>query len=56
MATHAVDDVRVIVLEKLDQTKDLLRKEMDIVVKYDMVNNGANMRYPMSFKKYHAKL
>lgn len=54
--SHSVDDLQVIVFDKLDQSKDLLRREMDIIVKYDMVNNGTNMRYPMSFKKYHASL
>jgi hypothetical protein len=52
---HSPDDMRVVVLEKVDHAEDLRTKEMEIVLKYDMVNKGANMRYPISLKKYHSK-
>ena len=52
---QSVDDMRVVVLEKVDDPKDLHMKEMETVLKYDMVNSGANMRYPISPKKYQPK-
>lgn len=50
---HSVDDMRVVVLEKVDNAKNLRKKEMETVVKYDTVNSAANMKYPINPKKYH---
>ena len=52
---HSPDDMRVVVLEKVDRAEDLRTKEMEIIVKYDMVNSAANMRYPISPKKYFSE-
>ena len=52
---HPLDDMRVVVLEKVNHAKDLLTKEMETVVKYDTVNSAANMKYPIDRKKYRSK-
>ena len=61
---HSVDDLRAVVLESVepdkklsrkDNIKNLRRKEMDHVMKYDMLNNGANMKYPMNMEEYLAE-
>jgi hypothetical protein len=52
---HSLDDMRVVVLEKVDHAEDLRTKEMEIILKYDTVNSAANMRYPISPQKYYGK-
>ena len=51
---HSVDDLRAVVLEKVPQEKNLVRREMYYVMKYDMKNSGTNMRYPMNMNRYEA--
>ena len=52
---HSLSDMRVVVLENVGNAKDLRRKEMETVVKYDTVNSAANMKYPINLKKYRSE-
>ena len=51
---HSVDDLRAVVLEKVKLGENLVKREMDYVVKYDTKNSGANMRFPMNLNRYTA--
>lgn len=50
---QTVEDMRVVVLHKVKPEENIVRKEMELVLKYDTKNNGANMRYPINLKRYN---